>query len=234
MSVENGFSPEGLIKEVEPQLPIIEHKAYQEFDRKRSDWEGLSDEQKSEAVDQARYLIEQQNKWWQERPHHPKNNAYSWTATTNISAALLLEVAGQSEEATATLEQWRSNLYDQIRINVQPDGSSYDFQDRDSVHYHVFNEVAWLKASNYLRHHGEEIPADVSESLERSIAFAEPYLKGEKTHLEFVNSRNPRDAIRHPESVGQPYDPNGAKTKHSVEMLKREIDEFHSSKPRGF
>lgn len=219
---------------VDPQIPIENHKRYKEFDQWRGDWPYFDDQSKLAKVKEAGEFIATQNKWWQERPHHPKNNAYSWTAATNISAALLLEAAGQSGEAKAVLEQWRVNLYSQIRANVQPDGSSYDFQDRDSVHYHVFSEVAWLKAANYLRHHGEEIPADVSESLERSIAFAEPYLKGEKTHLEFVNSRNPRDAIRHPELVGQPYDPNGDKTKHSVEMLKREIDEFHSLKPRGF
>lgn len=106
------------------------------------------------------------------------------------------------------------------------DGSSLNFHDRDSIHYHVFNEAAWLKSANYLKEIGEQIPPDVTEKLERSIDFVEPYIKGEKNHLEFVNSVNPRDGLRHPDRLGKPFDPQSTSY---VKILEGEIIRFRGS-----
>jgi len=217
-------------KPAEPQLPIIEHRTYEEFDKARANWDKLPAQEQETNLDKARSLIERQSKWWQERPRKVRNNAWSWTVANTLSAALLIDKAGEKDEAQKAIEKAKEGLFGQVRTNVYPDGSSLDFHDRDAIHYHVFNEVAWLKSAGYLREAGVEIPPDVAEKLERSIQFVEPYLSGEKTHIEFVNSTNQRDEERQKAKgrFGKPFDPKARYPKGSIysKILTEEIVKF--------
>lgn len=226
MSVENGFSPENQPREVEPQLPIIRHRIIFKFDAKRSEWPALLEDEKWDLVDEARLEVEDQNKWWRDRPAKAHSNVYSWTQAVSLSAALVIRESGEVDLADRYLRRARDNFYQQVKDNVYEDGSSLDFHDRDSIHYHVFNEVAWLKSANYLKEIGEVLPPDVTEKLERSIDFVEPFIKGEKEHLEFVNSSNPRDALRHPDRLGKPFNPESTSY---VKILEAEITKFRGS-----
>ena len=80
------------------------------------------------------------------------------------------------------------------------------------------------------REAGVEIPPDVAEKLERSIQFVEPYLSGEKTHIEFVNSTNQRDEERQKAKgrFGKPFDPKARYPKGSIysKILTEEIVKF--------
>jgi len=80
----------------------------------------------------------------------------------------------------------------QISKNLLPDGSSIDFKLRDALHYHVYDLEPLLKLAIILkRATGFDYYNYVSEeqtSIKKSVEWLLPYLNGEKTHGEFVNS----------------------------------------------
>ena len=80
----------------------------------------------------------------------------------------------------------------QIAKNLLPDGSSIDFKLRDALHYHVYDLEPLLKLAIILkRATGVDYYNYVSEeqtSIKKSVEWLLPYLNGQKTHGEFVNS----------------------------------------------
>lgn len=81
----------------------------------------------------------------------------------------------------------------QINQNLYSNGSSFDFEERDALHYHVYTLEPLLKAlivvnratgKNYYNY---ESPA--KGSVKKSVDFLQPFVTGEKTHGEFTNSK---------------------------------------------
>jgi hypothetical protein len=83
-------------------------------------------------------------------------------------------------------------LMAQIGSNLNPDGSSADFLARDALHYHVYDLEPLLKLAIIIRratgadYYSWQAPS--GSSIRRSVDWLLPYLNGEKTHPEFVNS----------------------------------------------
>ena len=80
---------------------------------------------------------------------------------------------------------------DQIAANLKPDGSSYDFHERDALHYHVYDLEPLLTLAIAAHNNGlnlYDFPGKDGASLRRSVQFLIPYCIGEKEHHEFVHS----------------------------------------------
>jgi hypothetical protein len=80
---------------------------------------------------------------------------------------------------------------DQIAANLKPDGSSYDFHERDALHYHVYDLEPLLTLAIAAHNNGlnlYDFPGKDGASLRRSVQFLIPYCTGEKEHHEFVHS----------------------------------------------
>ena len=81
----------------------------------------------------------------------------------------------------------------QIEKNLLPDGSGFDFHERDALHYHVYTLEPLISLATVLkRATGKDYYNFVSPSgasIKRSIAFLKPFVTGEKTHGEYVNSK---------------------------------------------
>jgi hypothetical protein len=83
-------------------------------------------------------------------------------------------------------------MREQIAKNLLPDGSSVDFKLRDALHYHVYDLEPLLKLAIILKratgvdYYTYESPAQTS--IKKSVEWLLPYVTGEKTHGEFVNS----------------------------------------------
>ena len=80
----------------------------------------------------------------------------------------------------------------QVAANLQPDGSSFDFHERDALHYHCYTlepllELAVTASLNGIDLYHYEAPSGAS--LPKSVAFLAPYCRGEKTHAEWSQSR---------------------------------------------
>ena len=83
-------------------------------------------------------------------------------------------------------------LKTQLEKNLNPDGSSIDFVSRDALHYHVYDLEPLLKLAIILsRATGVDFynySSLTGSSIKRSVDWLLPYVNGQKTHGEFVNS----------------------------------------------
>jgi hypothetical protein len=83
-------------------------------------------------------------------------------------------------------------LKEQIGRNLLPDGSSEDFVTRDALHYHVYDLEPLLKLAivveraKRINYYSYVAPSGCS--IQKSVAWLMPFVTGEKTHAEFVNS----------------------------------------------
>lgn len=105
---------------------------------------------------------------------------------------------------------WNATLFE--------DGQTHDFKKRDALHYHMssikeFLEIAQIGRLSGKDHYNQE--ADNGGSIAKAIAFAMPYIKGEKNHPEWVHSTVKLDHQRAESGdpyykPGKPWDPWGA------------------------
>lgn len=81
----------------------------------------------------------------------------------------------------------------QIEKNLLPDGSGIDFLERDALHYHVYTLEPLIKLATVLkRATGKDyfnFTSQSGASINNSVNFLIPYITGEKTHGEYVNSK---------------------------------------------
>ena len=81
----------------------------------------------------------------------------------------------------------------QIEKNLLPDGSGFDFLERDALHYHVYTLEPLISLATVLkRATGKDYYNYTSASgasINKSVGFLIPYVTGEKTHGEYVNSK---------------------------------------------
>jgi hypothetical protein len=94
----------------------------------------------------------------------------------------------------------QNELTKQIAINLYADGSGLDFAERDALHYHVYTLEPLITAAmviyratgkNYFNYESEK-----GSSIKKSTDFLVPFVTGEKTHGEFLNSRVAFDKAR--------------------------------------
>ncbi|QJD96336.1 hypothetical protein HH214_10895 [Mucilaginibacter robiniae] len=107
-------------------------------------------------------------------------------------------------------------LEKQIGQNLNADGTTLDFIERDAFHYHTYDLEPLLTAAiaikratgkNYFMYE-----SDKKASIKKSVDFIIPYMTGEKQHGEFVNSRVEFDrkrAANHEKgyAAGTPFNP---------------------------
>ena len=141
-----------------------------------------------------------------------KNNHYSHRLKIIGHAAFLL--------SNPELGRWTAAEYKRhLDQNLYPDGTTFDFRQRDALHYHVYDLLPLVELAVAADKNGENFYAystPQGASLEKSIAFLIPYITGEKTHREFVHSTikfdRERSAAGDPSiQVGAKWNPAGAK-----------------------
>ena len=106
----------------------------------------------------------------------------------------------------------------QIETNLQADGSSFDFHERDALHYHCYDLEPLLRLALAAKLNGIDLYAYTSTngaSLGKSVDFLIPYCSGEKTHAEFVHSKVKFDHERAEAGeeafkTGAPFQPRSA------------------------
>lgn len=86
----------------------------------------------------------------------------------------------------------RAAFRKQVATNIQPDGSVFDFYERDALHYVTYDLDPLLMTALAAKAHGEDWyrwKSATGSSLAGALKWLEPYATGEKTHIEFVNSK---------------------------------------------
>src|SRR5581483_6616823 len=92
----------------------------------------------------------------------------------------------------AARSRWTAAEYRRhLDRNLNPDGTTFDFRQRDALHYHVYDLLPLVELAIAADKDGENFYRHATAqgaSLERAIAFLIPYITGEKKHAEFVHS----------------------------------------------
>ena len=88
----------------------------------------------------------------------------------------------------------------QIDTNLNADGTSFDFLERDALHYHAYDIEPMLCLSIILKKASDtdyfNYRSPKAASLKNSVEWFLPFLTGEKTHAEFVNTKVQFDIAR--------------------------------------
>jgi hypothetical protein len=87
----------------------------------------------------------------------------------------------------------------QVEINLRPDGSSFDFHERDALHYHCYGLEPLLTLALVAERNGYSLysyQAPGGASLPKAVAFLAPYCRREATHAEWVDSNVAFDRLR--------------------------------------
>ncbi len=109
----------------------------------------------------------------------------------------------------------------QINSNFKPDGASTDFYKRDAFHYHLYDVEPLLTLARVAERNGDnffDYAGTNGATLGSGVAFVVPYAIGEKTHLEFVNSKVSFDLKRAKNGQGE-YRPHQWNPHESIRMF---------------
>ncbi len=107
----------------------------------------------------------------------------------------------------------------QVGVNLYPDGSSFDFHQRDALHYHCYDLEPLLVLAIAARQNGIDLysyQAANGGCLAKAVNFLVPYCNGTKTHAEWVHSKvelDRRRAVAGDKGFlpGSAFDPRGAR-----------------------
>jgi hypothetical protein len=113
----------------------------------------------------------------------------------------------------ARLEQWAlDGFQEQVGVNLLPSGESFDFRERDALHYHTYDIQPLLRLAIVLARDGHDLyawRAPSGASLAAAVAFLLPYARGERSHAEFVHTKVAFDRARAAAAQAQ-YQPGRA------------------------
>lgn len=126
-------------------------------------------------------------------------NGTSWRNNHNSHLIAVVTTIGYALGDQKLIDYATAAYKKQIEMDLNPDGSSFDFYQRDALYYHVFTLEPLLVTARIMRMNGLDLysyRAPSGSSLPKSIDFLMPYVTGEKTHAEWVNSASPFDKTR--------------------------------------
>lgn len=92
----------------------------------------------------------------------------------------------------ALIARARAAFRDQVTANIRPDGSVFDFYERDALHYVVYDLDPLLMAAIAAQRHGEDWykwRSPTGSSLAGAVSWLMPYADGTLKHMEFVHSK---------------------------------------------
>ncbi len=115
-----------------------------------------------------------------------KNNWQTWRLAIRISAVKILNDQSEIARTKELIAQF-------IEVNFNSDGSSFDFLQRDALHYHVYDLEAWTQISITAP---EVLTAPQRDRIEQAFLFTKPYYEGAREHIEFLNTKVPFDVQR--------------------------------------
>ncbi len=118
----------------------------------------------------------------------PKNFNTNWQSHRIKMATMAAFQTGDAKIIARAREAFRK----QIGVNLYADGSMFDFHERDALHYVTYNLDPLMMAALSAQAHGEDwfaFKSPSGSSLPNSLDWLAPFATGEKTHIEFANSK---------------------------------------------
>ncbi|WP_297511322.1 alginate lyase family protein [uncultured Caulobacter sp.] len=118
----------------------------------------------------------------------PRNFNTNWQSHRVKLATLAAYQTGDAKLIARARQAFR----DQIAANLYADGSMFDFHERDALHYVTYDLDPLMMAALAAQAHGEDwftFKTAAGASLPHSLDWLTAYATGEKTHIEFANSK---------------------------------------------
>lgn len=113
----------------------------------------------------------------------------------------------------ALIARARQAFINQLGDNIHRDGSTLDFEQRDALHYVVYDLEPLCMAALAAKAHGEDwyrLTGATGVGLRAALDWLRPYADGSQAHEEFVHSTVSFDAIRNNAGIkgfSGPFDP---------------------------
>lgn len=124
------------------------------------------------------------------------------------------------------IDRARDAYRKQISLNLRPDGSTFDFEERDALHYVTYDLDPLMMAALTAKVHGEDWygwSAPGGASLPRSLDWLADFARGSRTHIEFANSKiqfdRDRAAAGEAEYVPHAWQPDAALDTFAIAAL---------------
>jgi hypothetical protein len=130
-------------------------------------------------------MVEKQRMSIRPRSASAKNNHHSHRLKFIGHAAFLLP---NPELIRWVVTDYRRHL----DVNLFHDGTTFDFHQRDALHYHGYDLLPLVELAIVANKNGSDLygyTTPQGANLDKSIAFLIPYILGEKEHREFVKSK---------------------------------------------
>jgi hypothetical protein len=151
---------------------------------------------------------------FKDKPSKPThwNNWQSHRLKIMALSAFLLEDEDLEKKVLDALKNLLSR-------NLNPDGTTIDFLERDALHYQVYDLEPLIRtAILYQRAQGLDLynwKTDQGASISQCAAYVIPYAKGEKTHAEYVHTKVKFDIQRaqnneRGHAIGADFEPKAA------------------------
>lgn len=116
-----------------------------------------------------------------------------WVNNWNSHRIKLAVLAAAALDDKAMWNRARKAFITQLGHNIRSNGMTVDFEQRDALHYVVYDLEPLVRAAQVARWYDNEewlmLKGSTGGSVAAALNWLEPYARGEKTHKEFVHSR---------------------------------------------
>ena len=119
-------------------------------------------------------------------------NGSKWATNWQSHRIKLATLSAVALDDAKMFEAARALYRKQIGTNLHADGLSTDFEERDALHYTVYDLEPLVRAAMAARLRGEDwlsLKGDNGASLAAALNWLVPYATGEKTHEEYVHTK---------------------------------------------
>lgn len=123
--------------------------------------------------------------------HYSKPGKNTWINNWQSHRIKIATMSAAALGDQRLLDAARWQFIKQLNQNLHPDGTSIDFEERDALHYVVYNLEPLVRAAMAANTMGQDwltLRADNGVTLAVAIDWLVPYASGEKTHQEYVNT----------------------------------------------
>lgn len=130
-----------------------------------------------------------------------------------IKLATLMAVALKDEDLYTAA---RAEFKKQLGRNLRADGGTIDFEERDALHYTVYDLEPLVRAAMAARLRGEDwlhLSGDNGATLAKALDWLLPYAGGDKVHEEYVHTKVKFDLQRRDAGLpgyAGPWDPKNS------------------------
>ena len=144
------------------------------------------------------------------------NNGSKWATNWQSHRIKLATLSAVALDDAPLFDAARALFKKQIGTNLHADGLSTDFEERDALHYTVYDLEPLTRAAMAARLRGEDwltLRGDNGASLAAGLDWLLPYARGEQVHEEYVHSRIKFDFQRRDAGVpgfSGPWDPENS------------------------